>query len=214
MALYGPLGAPPKQEARNAFTLRTYGLTGRASLKANAQACHCAALSRVAGVASADQSRRPKARSPQRSAESGSTIHVLGFLGVSLSGFPSSPRSLFGLMMAGEPGPGESSTFASTWRRNSSTSLVECFEGSMCVGCWRFMAVPVRVLKDVSCSVNLPVVSVSQAELRGWDPTYRFTLPGIQREPCGLEYRRLTMGQDHETFFDRSSSKADPTRTL
>ena len=61
----------------------------------------------------------------------------------------------------------------------------------MCVGCWRFMAVPVRVLKDASCSVNLPVVSVSQAELRGWDPTYRFTLPGIQREqpaPIAAEF--------------------------
>jgi hypothetical protein len=110
-------------------------------------------------------------------------IHVPGVLGVSLSGCPSLSRSLFGLMMAGEPEPGEPSTFASTWRRNSSTSLVECFEGSMCAGSWCVMAVPVRALKGASYFANVPIASVSQTALRRSDGAYKeFRASGLSKK--------------------------------
>ena len=58
------------------------------------------------------------------------TAQIFGFFGVSVVGLPSSSRFVFG-MMAGEPAPGASSTLTSTIFRNSSTSSVECLDGSM-----------------------------------------------------------------------------------
>lgn len=57
-------------------------------------------------------------------------VQIFGFFGVSVVGLPSSSRFVFG-MMAGEPAPGASSTLSSTIFRHSSTSSVECLDGSM-----------------------------------------------------------------------------------
>ena len=129
-------------------------------------------------------------------------------VGVSVFGLPSSRKSLFGLI-AGEPAPRDTSTRSSTWRRNSSTSSVECLDGSMWAGCSRVMVNPSMKLDDVQAWADALAASVGPAEITGSEDAYSAAAQGLQLRAAKIVSSAQPEETEHKKDDDDGTDEPD-----